>query len=119
MLLMASVYYQIKHQPFYDDKLNKLEIISLCVQIGIIYLGLFYQSGKNDDIAEIEGFKWMVFTLIMVSSIYFAAIFAANMRLEMLKATVRTDNSFWFKLFSCGRIKDKQQFIEDNKVNIL
>ena len=40
------------------------------------------------------------------------------MRLELLKATV-INRPFWFKVFSCGRIKDKTQFMAENGVNRL
>ena len=38
------------------------------------------------------------------------------MRLEVLKATV-LKKPFWFKVFSCGRIKDKTKFMTENGLN--
>ena len=35
------------------------------------------------------------------------------MRLELLKATALS-KPFWFKVFSCGRIKDKTKFMTEN-----
>ena len=85
----------------------------------VIYCGLFYQAGKSDNIGDIDAIKWLVFFLIFTCSMYFAALFATYVRLEMLKATVLRSNSCWFKVLSCGRIKDKEKFMNENNVNIL
>ena len=49
LLLIGFLVQQLRKQPFYDQRLNMLEASSLVVQISIIYLGLFYLAGKNDD----------------------------------------------------------------------
>ena len=118
MLLLVSAYQQIRKKPFYDPKLNRLELFSICTQIVIIYFGLFYLSGKNDEIGDIAGFMWIVFFVLLCASIFFLANFLTFIRLEMLKSTVK-NRSFLFKILSCGRIKNKQEFIDEHHVNDL
>ena len=61
---------------------------------------------------------YSILLLVLIASILFVATFIFRMRLEMMKSTVKKSN-FCFKILSCGRIKDKQAFIEDNKLNVL
>ena len=84
----------------------------------IIYFGLFYLSGKNDEIEDIAGFMWIVFSVLLIASLFFLAFFLTYIRLEMLKSTVK-NRSFLFKILSCGSIKNKQEFIEKHHVNDL
>ena len=95
-----------------------METTSLFVQICIIYCGLYYQAGKNDDFIQTDGVMYSILLLVLIASILFVATFIFRMRLEMMKSTVKKSN-FCFKILSCGRIKDKQAFIEDNKLNVL
>ena len=89
LLLIFSLVYQILKKPFYDDRLNHLEATSLGVQIMIIYFGLYYQAGKNDEFVSGDFVMWLIFGLIIIVSIQFIAVFAVRMRVEMLKATVK------------------------------
>ena len=93
-------------------------MISTAVQISIIYYGLFYQASKNDPLYEAEGFKYLMFTLVLITSILFFAIMSLRIRLEMMKATVKR-HSFWFRMFSCCLVKDKSAFITLHNVNAL
>ena len=116
LLLIGFLAMQITKKPFYDDRLNRLEATSLVVQMGIIYLGLFYQAGKNDPFVTSDFIKWSILTLIIAVSIQFITLFILRIRLEALKATVeRHGCCFW--LLSCGRIKNKDAFKKENEVN--
>lgn len=88
------------------------------VQIAILYFGLYYQAGKKDDFVKGDGIMWCFFSLILIICIYFVVLFILNIRFEMMKATVK-NNSICFRIFSCGRIKDKKVFIKENKVGEL
>ena len=92
--------------------------MSLLAQICIIYIGLYFQAGKNDPFITGSGVKWVCFCLITVLSLQFVLIFILHMRLEMMKATVE-QHSFWFRVVSCCRVSDKRKFIKDNKVGFL
>ena len=109
---------QIKKAPFYDDRLNTLELTSLYVQITIIYFGLYYQTGRKDPFVLSKGTMWCILFLIIIASINFIGLFMIRMRMEVLKATVIRSN-FFFKIFSCGRIKDKEAFIQEHKIGLL
>ena len=80
-----------------------METFSLFVQLAILYFGLYYLAGKNDNLYDMVGFMWFVFVMILFVSIFFLAIFITFMRLEMLKYTV-TSHRLLFKILSCGRI---------------
>ena len=84
--------------------------------MGIIYLGLFYQAGKNDPFVTSSTVKWSILTLIIAVSIQFITLFILRMRMEALKATVERHNCcFW--MLSCGRIKNKDAFKKEHEVN--
>ena len=115
LLLIAFLVIHTNKQPFYDQKLNNLETTSLIAQICIIYLGLFYQAGKNDSFLMNDSMVCSIMILLIIASVQFIALFVFRMRLEMLKATV-SNHSLCFRLLSCGRVKDRQAFIEEHKV---
>ena len=115
-MLIGFLVQQLRKQPFYDPRLNKLEASSLIVQISIIYLGLFYQAGKNDEFVTTDGIKYSVLLLIIIASLQFICLFMIRMRIEMLKATV-VKHHFIFWLLSCGRIKNKEAFKKEHNVD--
>ena len=88
------------------------------MQIAILYFGLYYLAGKNDNLYDMAGLMWFVFVMILFVSIFFLAIFITFMRLEMLKSTV-TNQSLLFKILSCGRISDKKAFMDQHGINAL
>ena len=108
---------QIKKSPFYDERLNTLEQTSLYVQITIIYFGLYYQAGRKDPFVVSKGTMWCILFLIIIASVNFIGLFMFRMRVELMKATVQRSNCL-FKLFSCGRIKDKEAFIQEHKIGL-
>ena len=116
ILLIAYFIVQQKTNPFYDKKLNRLEIFSISVQISVLYFGLFYLSGKNDNISDQDGFMWFVFFILLTFSILFVAIFMTYIRLEVLKNNISKQN-WLFKLMSCWRIKDSQAFMDKHGLN--
>lgn len=122
LLLIGALALQIKKNPFYDQRLNNLESSSLSVQIAIIYFGLYYQAGKNDDFVKSDGTMYGIFILILVASVQFITIFILRIRIEILKRTVEK-SSLWnriiFRIFSCGRIKDKEAFMKEHKIGVL
>ena len=118
LLLIFSLIFHMNKQPFYDYRLNYLETTSLFVQIAIIYFGLYYQAGKNDQFVNSDGMMYTFFLIIVICSAQFIALFFFRMRLEMLKATVEK-HSLCFRILSCGRIKDKEAFKKDHRVNQL
>ena len=59
---------------------------------------------------------YSIMVLLLIASVQFIALFIFRMRLEMLKATV-TNHSLCFRLLSCGRVKDKQFFKKEHKVD--
>ena len=61
---------------------------------------------------------WLIFILIALVSFQFMAIFLLRMRIELLKGTVQK-HSFCFRLFSCGRIKDKEAFMNEYNIGAL
>lgn len=83
------------------------------VQIIIIYFGLYYLAGKEDEIVKSEGMMYCIFTLVITMSILFIAIFIIRMRMEMLKATVK-NHSICFAMLSCCTIKNKKAFIKEH-----
>ena len=81
------------------------------VQIIIIYFGLYYLAGKEDEIVKSEGMMYMIFTLVILMSVLFIAVFIIRMRLEILKATVK-NHSICFAIISCCSIKNKKAFVK-------
>jgi len=118
LLLIGFLSVQLRKEPFYDDRLNKLEASSLIVQIAIIYFGLFYQAGKNDPFVTTDQVKYSILFLISAASLQFLTLFMARMRIEMMKATVEK-HSFCFWLLSCGRVRNKAAFKKLHNVNQL
>ena len=92
--------------------------MSLFVMIFIIYFGLYYQAGKKDPFVQGDGTMWCIFFVILLISIFFMSLFIVRMRMEILKATVAKYPCF-FKIFSCGRIKDRKYFMQEHKIGVL
>ena len=69
LLLIGFLVMQLRNLPFYDDRLNKLEASSLIVMIAIIYLGLFFQAGKNDSFVSTDQVKYAILFLISAASL--------------------------------------------------
>lgn len=61
---------------------------------------------------------WVVFLLLLTGSILFLSLVFVYLRLELLKQTVK-NRPCLFKLLSCGRIKDREAFMNFHKVNVL
>ena len=118
LVLIFSLVLHIKTQPFYDDKLNTLESMSLFVMVFIIYFGLYYQAGKKDPFVQGDGTMWCIFFLILLISLFFMTLFFVRMRMEILKATVSKYPCF-FKMFACGRIKDRKGFMKEHNIGVL
>lgn len=112
---MGFLILQMKKSPFYDKKLNDLETTSLLVHIAIIYFGLYYQAGKKDAFVLSSGTTYTMFILVCIVSLLFIGIFIVRMRLEIMKATVMR-HSFCFRIFSCGRVRDKEEFKKEHKI---
>ena len=109
LMLIGFLVTQLRTKPFYDERLNLLEASTIIVQISIIYFGLFYQAGKNDDFVTTDSVKYGILILIIVASAQFIIMFFFRMRTEWLKATV-DQRPCCFAILSCGRIKDKKAF---------
>ena len=62
--------------------------------------------------------SWCIFFLILLISVFFMALFVVRMRMEILKATVSKYPCF-FKMFSCGRIKDRKVFMKEHQIGVL
>ena len=99
-------------QPYYDDRLNMMETVSLNVQIITIYFGLFFQAGKSDSIIREDGFKWFIFALVLIPSWLFLMIFIYRMRSEAINYASGTNSNILFKILSCGQFKSKEDFIK-------
>ena len=85
------------------------------VLIGIIYFGLYYQAGKNDPFVMSGGMMYAFFLIIIVCSAQFIALFFVRIRFELMKSTVEK-HPFFFSLFSCGKVKDKDAFKQENSI---
>ena len=86
--------------------------------IFIIYFGLYYQAGKKDPFVQGDGTMWCIFFVILLISVFFMTLFIVRMRMEILKATVAKYPCF-FKMFACGRIKDRKGFMAEHKIGVL
>ena len=75
---------QLRYEPYYDDRLNMMEFISLVVQCFTIYLGLFYLTNTETDHSEHVLFKWLMFTLVLLSQLSFVAYFIHKIRDEAI-----------------------------------
>ena len=61
---------------------------------------------------------WSILLLIIIASINFIGLFVIRMRLEIMKATVKRSNFLW-KIFSCGRVRNKEAFIQEHKIGMM
>ena len=97
--------------PYYDDRLNNLEKISLFVLIMTIYCGLFFQAGKEDTVLENSIVKWVIFAMVFIPSCIFLIYFVDKLRTEILRKLV--NYKLFFKIISCGLI-NLTEFKEDH-----
>lgn len=65
-----------------------------------------------------KGTMWSILLLIIIASINFIGLFVIRMRLEIMKATVKRSNFLW-KIFSCGRVRNKEAFIQEHKIGMM
>ena len=114
-VVIITIFYfiQTKINPYYDQRLNNLERLSLFVLIITIYCGLFFQAGKTDVFLKNAIVKWVIFLCIFIPSCAFLIYFIDNMRTEVLKM-ISKRSKFLFRLFTCCRT-DWRTFIEDHK----
>ena len=111
LLLISYSILQIFTDPYYDEKLNTLESISLYTQIMTVYLGLFFLTNKDSTSLSGEWFKWLIFSLILIPTWAFILYFISKMRHEALVSASTMKNGLLWKICSCGLIKNKKDFI--------
>ena len=102
-ILILTIFFMIQNKlkPYYDDGLNTMETSSLFVIIITIYAGLYYQAGEGEPIMESEVVSWVIFSAVLIPSIFFAINFAGKIRIEILKV-VAGKSSKVFRYLTCG-----------------
>ena len=89
-----------------------MEFISLLVQITIIYLGLFFLTDNDEELVKFSSFKWVMFGMVLIPSWSFLAYFILKIRIEAINYASEKQSNILFKIFSCGLIKNKEEFIK-------
>ena len=74
MFLICFLILHLRKQPYYTDDLNNIESISLLILIFVIYFGLFYLTGKNDDYTKSTGIDITTFICVFLITLYFIVL---------------------------------------------